>query len=428
MAEGQRVKVVVCGPVFPELIERYVNHLSADGGRFEVQSVATTLAQLRQNLGAMQPDVLLIEGLMADASELVNFLSRECPCPAVLIIPAAWGQMRGQFEALPKVEHVLVEPGVQYLEVVNLAWTIGNTYRIKRETAAPGTNIYAALENQSRLVLPGLRRFVFWSSKGGVGKTTLAVNFWYRLNSIGVKTLLMGFDTPDDIAPLLRVNYHPNSMEFYNRPGPDGFVASIQKKDGFDLILAPESEELAAKAAQAHPNEPNSIESLIAHAASRNYGAIVMDLPPTETDMAVRPLTQATTVVFVTLPTFADAAKLGRSVHLLTQRLASQHRIPRENMCYVLNQVRPHDRFNADSVAATAATMGGGWCPPLVATIPFDERVRDLQVEGKLPVAHLDPIRETMDGLARNWYGGQVVSLAAAKKKPGLLTRIFGGA
>ena len=425
---SERVKVAILGPVFQELLDHYITHLSADAGRFVVLGVATNLPQLRQNLTTMQPDVLIIEGLAAEASELVAFLSQECPCPVVLVIPAAWGHMRGQFEALPKVEQVLVEPGVQYLEVINLAWTVGNTYNLKRSAAAPASEVYRTLPGDSRLVLPGLRRFAFWSSKVGVGKTTLAVNFWYRLNQIGVKALLMGFDTPDDIAPLLRLTYHPNSMEFYNRPGPDGFLASIQKKDGFDVILAPETEELAASVAARKASEPNSVESLIAHAASRNYGAIVMDLPPTEADMAVKPLAQATTVVFVALPTFADAVKLGRSVNLLTQRLAAQHRIPKENMCYVLNQSRPGDRFNAESVSATAAAMGSGWCPPLVAAIPFDERVRDLQVDGKLPVVHLDNIGAGVDSLVRNWYGGQVVSLSAAPKKRGLLGKLFGAA
>jgi MinD-like ATPase involved in chromosome partitioning or flagellar assembly len=425
-AQQQRVKVAVAGPVFQELLEHYLVHLAADPGRFAVVAQATSLLQLRQTLQATQPDVVIIEGALADAGELREWLSKECPCPVILVLPASWAHLRGQFEAIPRVEQVLVEPGVQYLEVVNLTWVAGNTWRVKQQTAAPATAIYQGGAATSRLVLPGLRRFAFWSSKGGVGKTTLAVNFWYRLNQMGVKALLLGFDTPDDIAPFLGVRYQPNCMEFFRRPTQEGFMASIQRRDGFEFILAPDTEEAAEEISEKiDASQPNSIESFIACAASQNYGAIVMDLPPTESMAAVRPLLQATTVVFVSQPTFADAMKMARSVQLLSQRLASQHRIPRENMVFVLNQVRASDAFSGSAVIEVV-TATAGWCPPLAAAIPYDERVRNLQVDAKLPVVHLDTFREGVDALVRQWYSGQIVSLSAAPRRKGFLARLLG--
>lgn len=129
-------------------------------------------------------------------------------------------------------------------------------------------------------------------------------------------------------------------MNYYRRPGPEGFQASVQRKDDLEVILSPNDFVLSSQVAQ--NQHPGTIQSLIQTAWTSGYGAIVMDLPPTEEAWAVAPLLLANTLILVALPGYTDQVKTVQTVQLLTQTLSGQHRIPKENMFIVLNQ------FNAD--------------------------------------------------------------------------------
>jgi cellulose biosynthesis protein BcsQ len=211
----------------------------------------------------------------------------------------------------------------------------------------------------------------------------------------------MGFDTPDDVGVQLKLKRAPNSMNYYRRPGPEGFQASIQKKDDLHVILSPNDFVLASQVAQ--NQHPGTIQSLIQTAWTSGYGAIVMDLPPTEEAWAIAPLLLANTLILVALPGYTDQVKTVQTIKLLTETLSGQHRIPKENMFIVLNQFnRETDNLLPDAFHQGAASFLEGWFPPVLTTIPFSPRVRPLQNEGKMPIVFDDA------------FGGGVRSLISA--------------
>jgi len=292
------------------------------------------------------------------------------------------------------------------------------TERALRSSAAPMEQMYrGGVPGATHVV--GLKVFAFYSSKGGTGKTTLATNFAYELNRMGVRTLLMGFDTPDDVGVQLKLKHAPNSMNFYRRPGPEGFQASIQRKDGLEVILSPNDYILASQIAQRPPADPGSIQSLIQTAWAGNYGAIVMDLPPTEENWAIAPLMLANTLILVALPSYTDQVKTVQTVRLLTETLAGKHRIPKENVFIVLNQFNDStDNLLPDAFHQGAVSFLNGWFPPVITTIPYSPRVRPLQNEGKLPVVMDDSFGGAVRNLIASFYpklAGGSVKRAAGK-------------
>ena len=73
------------------------------------------------------------------------------------------------------------------------------------------TNLQAGLES---LTLDRLKSILFFLGKGGVGKTTLSVNFAIYLSKNGFKTYLMSVDPAHNIADLLETKLHngPNKI------------------------------------------------------------------------------------------------------------------------------------------------------------------------------------------------------------------------
>jgi hypothetical protein len=65
----------------------------------------------------------------------------------------------------------------------------------------------------------------------------LAERLAFELN---VRSLLMSFDPPPSAVAHLTILYVPNSGEYFAGPG-DGFVASIQTREGLNVLLSPEN-------------------------------------------------------------------------------------------------------------------------------------------------------------------------------------------
>ncbi|MBN1933864.1 MAG: AAA family ATPase [Anaerolineae bacterium] len=334
-----QVSVILGAATLDTILQKMYPIFSADSGRFRVASIASTWPDLQRNVQSMSADVVLVEGDIATTpQELAQFLAA-IPGVALVVLPAAWAQAEGAIRAVNKVRDVFIGPHVNYGEIAHKVYSAAVTERSLRQSAAPMAAMGRGGISTTHVV--GLKVFAFYASKGGTGKTTLAANFAYELNRQGVRTLLMGFDTPDDVGVQLGLKKSPNSMNYYRRPGPEGFQASIQRKDELDVILSPNDFVLSGQVAQ--NQQPGNIQGLIQTAWTANYGAIVLDLPPTEEGWAITPLLMANTLILVALPSFTDQVKTVQTVQLLTQTLSGQHRIPKENMFIVLNT--PETKF-----------------------------------------------------------------------------------
>ena len=402
MSEGP-VSVILAAPILDTILQKMYPAFSADPGRFRVVSIASNWEDLQRNVKTIPAEALVVEADIAESPQRLAEWLAAIPGVAVVVLPPAWAQAEGAIRSVDKVREVFIGPHVNYMEIAGKVYSAAVTARALRQQVAPLEGLYRpTAPGVTRVV--GLRVFAFYSSKGGPGKTTLAVNFAYELSRLGVRTLIMGFDTPDDVGVQLMLPRSPNSSEFYNRPSVEGFQASLQRKDNLDVMLSPNDFVTAARVAQRAPEEPGSIRSLIQMAWTMGYGAIVLDLPPTEETFALQPLLLANTLVFVALPSYSDMVKLVQTCKLLTETLAGQHRIPPENMYVVLNQVTPKDNLLPDAFHQASANYLGGWFPPVIASIPYDPMVRSLQNEGKLAVVYLDDFGRAVRGLVHTFY------------------------
>jgi len=420
-----QVSVILAAPVLDTILQQMYPVFNADQGRFRVASIAANWQDLERNVRNMKADVVLVEADIANSpQQLAQFLAT-IPGVAIVILPPGWAQAEGTLRAVDRVRELFIGPHVNYGEIAQKVYSAAITERALHQSAAPMEGMYG-MGGVSSTQVVGLKVYAFYASKGGTGKTTLAANFAYELNRVGVRTLLMGFDSPDDVGVQLKLKRAPNSMNYYRRPGPEGFQASIQSKDDLHVILSPNDFVLASQVAQ--NQHPGTIQSLIQTAWTSGYGAIVMDLPPTEEAWAIAPLLLANTLILVALPGYTDQVKTVQTIKLLTETLAGQHRIPKENIFIVLNQFnRETDNLLPDAFHQGAASFLGGWFPPVLTTIPFSPRVRPLQNEGKMPIVFDDAfgggVRSLISAFYPNLSGG---TANAVKQAAGKGLSLFG--
>jgi hypothetical protein len=225
-----QVSVILAAPVLDTILQEMYPVFNADQGRFRVASIAANWQDLERNVRNMKADVVLVEADVANSpQQLAQFLAT-IPGVTLVVLPPGWAQAEGTIRAVDKVREIFIGPHVNYGEIAQKAYSAGITERALHASAAPIEAMHA-MGGLSATQVVGLKVFAFYASKGDTGKTTLAANFAYELNRVGVRTLLMGFDTPDDVGVQLKLRRAPNSMNYYRLPGPEGFQASIQRKD-----------------------------------------------------------------------------------------------------------------------------------------------------------------------------------------------------
>lgn len=258
--------------------------------------------------------------------------------------------MRGALRDIHTVREVLTKP-VNYGELITRVYQVGISERAATAAVSPAQAYMAsAPAGRGGTAVAGMKVFAFSASQGGTGKTTTAINFAYRLNQVGIRTCLMGFDVPDDVGAILNLPRAPNSLNFFRRPGRNGFAASVQEtKYGMDVVLSPNDHVEAARISQRKPDEEGSIARLVEAARDHHppYAAIVMDLPPTETEWSIQPMMRANTVVLVVQPSVPDEVKLIETMRLLTGVLDPRYRVPQNAIYAVLNGVTDDDNITA---------------------------------------------------------------------------------
>ena len=407
---GGPIQIILSAPGQSE-VNRLMEVFLGAKARAYVNAIATTGDMLASSARTAEAEVAIVDAeLLAgrDEGDMVEFLAQSMQdIPCIVLLPAAMANRAGTLRDIDGVHEVLIKP-VNYGELLERVYSIGISERTRLGVTAPA-QVY--LETGSGVTAPatvaGQRIFAFAATKGGTGKTTLAANFAYRLASQGIRTLLMGFDVPDDIGAHLGLKKAPNSLDWFYRPNPDAFRAGLQLKDGhLEVLLSPNDHVEAARIARRASDEAGTIAKLVDAARNHKppYAAIVTDVPPTEEKWTIQPLMRATDVILVLHPSLADAVKLISTIRLLTGVFDPEYRVPREAIYAVLNSVTEQDNMTGSRVQAAVREELGGYAPPVIATIPFDPQIRVLQNNHVMPVTRVDSLQRGVDMLIDFFY------------------------
>lgn len=401
--------------------------------RLLVTGLATSPQMLEQAL-LQEPEVAVIDvELLAEYGEsgILNFLASKLGnSVAIVLLPQPLGRLSGAISQLDRVREVLVKP-VGVAQVIDRCYQVGISERAAREAMAPAT-VHAAsalsrTTGAARVAFAGTRVFAIGGGKGGSGKTTVAVNLAYRLSQVGIRTLLMGFDIPDAVGIQLGLPMSPNSLNWFRRPTREGFAASLQHKDGLlDVCLSPNDKIEAARIAQKAPDQEGSIAHLVEAARDHHppYAAIVMDLPPTESEWSIQPLLRANTVILVCEPDLASAVNLVSTIRLLTGVFDPRYRVPRDAIYAVLNRVEKEDVMTPRRMQEAVREQLDGWAPPFIAIIPADPGVRACQIDFIPPVTRRQEFTAGVDQIVDFFYGdvlGKPAAKAAGERSRGFL-------
>mgnify|MGYP001120896213 CR=1 FL=1 len=429
---SQPIQVLLSAPGQQALNAIYSQFIS--DRRLLVVALATTPQMLEMSLLQTPPEVAVVDAeLLVDQGErgIVEFLSsRLGQAVAIVLLPRQLERLAGPISHLDRVREVMVKP-VSVAQVIDRCYQVGLSERVAREAMAPATAYTASALAQTTgaaraIAMAGTRVFAIGGGKGGPGKTTVAVNLAYRLTQVGIRTLLMGFDVPDAVGVQLGLPMAPNSLNWFRRPSREGFAASLQHKDGLDVCLSPNDKVEAARIATRGFDQEGSIARLVEAARDHHppYAAIVMDLPPTESEWSVQPLLRANTVILVCEPDLGSAVNLVFTIRLLTGVFDDKHKVPRDAIFAVMNRVTPQDVITPDRMQSAVKEQLDGWAPPFIAVIPADPGVRACQVDFVVPVTRRQEFAAGIDQIVDFFYGdtlGKPASKAAGAREKGFL-------
>ncbi len=414
----QPVSVFLAGPDMAGAVLRTMYPaFSADTARFQVLSLSDNWSNMQTNVAQYRPDALVIDATIApDPDSLRNYLATLAGTVAIVVLPPApgWADRKGQFEALQNsVRAVFIGPP-NWAAIANATHSAVVTERTRTSAAAPMTAMYqaqTAVGVRGAPVVMGTRTIAFTSFAGGTGKSTIAETIAVELARNHVRTLLCSFNSPPAAVGHLGLRFNPNAVEWFNRPTPDGFQASLQKVKGLDdldVLLAPEDPEALMRAASRSPEDAASIQQLVFAAYSFNYGAILLDLPPFADSMwAVQPILSSNMAVLVSRPTVHDQFAAIRAFKLFTEQMAAKHRVPLESIFAVLNFDSPDDNLSARDFQAGAAGITGRF-PPILAAFPYVSKLPSVQNRGDSPALapECDAFARAARDLAAKLVGG----------------------
>ncbi len=324
---------------------------------------------------------------------------------AILVLPASLRDLRSVFEKASVVRGIYIAP-VNWAEIAQSGYAAVITERARAAAAAPLQQAYLS---KTQSAATGTRVVAFTSANGGTGRSTIAEALAYELAvRMNTYTLLMSFDLPPTAVSHLRLHYAPNAMEYFARPG-DGFAASIQSREGLEVILAPENSvdyQKAGEYSAGHKREPDSIYSLVVTSWMRSYAAVLLDLPAGETPWSLQGISAANTAVIVARCTMADMTATRHTLILLLERLVGEHRIPREAIYLVLNQVQDKAALSPGEFHQ-GLVANYGWAPPVAAVIPYLPAITRIQDEQVPVVKRVDELEKAIRKLADQLYPKQ---------------------
>lgn len=404
----QKVSVMLAGPGHETVFYQMQPPFLSDS-RFVISAHATQWTTFEQSLTQMRPDLVVVQVEIAPGPEaLVQVLAhiQVWHGVAILVLPQSIRDVRGIFERAAVVRGVYIAP-VNWGEIAQSGYAAVMTERARAAATAPLQQAYLS---RSSSAIVGTRVVAFISATGGTGRSTLAESLAYELNvRMNVRSLLMSFDLPPSVVPHWKLRYVPNAMEYFARPG-DGFAASLQTREGLDVLLSPENSvdyQKAAEYSSAHKAEPDSIYSLVMAAWTRNYAAVLLDLPTGEQPWSLQGIAAANTAVIVSRCTLADMAAARHTLILLLERLVGEHRIPREAIYLVLNQVNDRSPISLRGFHDELVSSYG-WAPPVAAVIPYNPAISQAQDEQIPAITRVEDLAKGVRSLADFLFPGGI--------------------
>jgi len=404
-----KVSVLLAGSGNEEVFRQMQAPFISDA-RFSISSIATQWVIFEQNLSQMRPALVVLQVDIAPGTEALMQRLAEMQVwqgVAILVLPQALRDLRATYEKSSVVRGVYIAP-VNWGEIAQAGFAAAMNERARLAASAPLQQAYIS---RTATAIMGTRVIAFLSATGGTGRSTIAESLAYELKlRRSVNTLLMSFDLPPTVVSHFRLRYVPNAMEFFARPG-DGFAASMQSREGLDMIIAPENSVDYQKAAifsTSDRSDPASIYSLVMTSWTRNYAAVLLDLPAGEQPWSLQGISAANTAIIVSRCTLADMTAARHSMVLLLERLIGEHRIPREAIYLVLNQVNERSPITPREFQEEL-TNAYGWAPPVAVVIPYLPAISQAQDNQVPAVTRVDVLAKAMHNLAEALYPGSTL-------------------
>jgi len=249
-----------------------------------------------------------------------------------------------------------------------------------------------------KLPIPGVRNLIaVGSGKGGVGKTTVAVNLAIALAKLGNKTGLLDADVYGPNVPLM--------MGINQTPMANGERIQPLQSFGVKLMsmgfLNPGDKPLVWRGPMLH----SVIQQFLRGVDWGELDYLVIDLPPGTGDVQLTLIQTApiTGAIVVTTPSAVSLEDARKAIHMFAQVKVEILGIV-ENMSYLLvpGTTQKIDVFGSGAGRLTATSMGVNF----LGEIALDPEVRIGGDTGK-PVASRDgdPRGETFLELARAVVG-----------------------
>lgn len=204
------------------------------------------------------------------------------------------------------------------------------------------------------------RYTAIYGTKGGVGKSTIAVNTAYALCALGAKVGLLDLDLygPNVHNLVSGIDGKPPTMAGF-RVVPGSYAGVDIAGLGF-FVRPHEAGLLTGKYLE------GALEQLVFHDAWDSYDHVVLDLPPGFTDLHRLVFTRLSVrVALVTTPHVLSTQDLARGVRLLEQIHTPTHGLI-ENMSHI-----SCEHCGLPSRLFTSSNRAEFGNIPLLASIPF---------------------------------------------------------
>ncbi len=430
---ADKILLGLAGSNVNDLTSHFSIPLQSDS-RFSLVTISTTSAALVENTRTGEPQVLIVYAdIFPGPEEAARFLGSLKTALAIVLLPTSWATIEGQFAQIERVKKTFVAPFIPG-DVQNAAYSVMQTEGALSSVRGSAPTRMNAGASPAGAIAIGTRVMGIVSEQGGVGRTTLAEALAYEMGvRRAIKTLLFSFDKRS-CAPLhFKIHETPNAREFFVQPGRQGFDNSAQAVgETLRIILAPQDDagyqdadkrsirSMSPEAGGNAEDVSKSIRNLVAMSYQQMVPVVLLDLPTGSGAWTYHALSACNTVLIVSRPTLDGLNTTAYLINVLTRMFGAEHQFQRESIFIVLNRYTSKTTYSPAQFASATADLAGGWCPPILATIPEDPLI----------TAALDaqrPACDASEALSRGsmaiadtfWPSGASASPARKQKKFG---------